>query len=144
MISKNFTLSELIRSEYGIRKNIPNTPTPEVVESLMNLCDSILEPLRTAINKPIHINSGYRNVRINKGIGGKPTSQHCKGEAVDIIVSGLTVEEVFQKIITLNLPFDQLIQEFDAWVHISHKSGKNRGQCLRATKVKGVTTYNKK
>ena len=141
MVSENFTLKELTRSEYGIRKNIPNTPTPEVVENLMNLCDDILELLRSAIKKPIHINSGFRNVRINKGIGGSATSQHCKGEAVDIIVSGLTVEQVFQKIISLNLPFDQLIQEFDAWVHVSHKSGTNRRQILRATKVKGKTIY---
>ena len=78
------------------------------------------------------------------------TSQHCKGEAIDIDMDGnphgLTNADIFNYIKD-NLPFDQVIWEFgDAknpdWVHVSYSStGKQRKQALRAVKQNGKTIY---
>ena len=56
-----------------------------------------------------------------------------------MIVPGMTVEEVFD-IIAKQLPFDQLIQEFGKWVHVSY-AGKLRHEKLLAKSVAGKTKY---
>jgi hypothetical protein len=74
-------------------------------------------------------------------VGGKPTSQHCKGCAADIKVSGMTPDQVVRKIKDSGLPFDQLIREFDAWTHVSISEGtKPRNQVLIIDK-KGTRPY---
>jgi hypothetical protein len=144
-ISQNFTLEELLRSETASRKNVAEqwTPSDAVKDNLKKLCDNVLEPLRSFVGKPLIITSGYRCKRVNKLVGGSPTSQHTEGKAADFHVSGMTVESLFKFIINLDLEFDQIIQEFDAWVHISFNAGKNRNEILRATKKGGKTVYNK-
>lgn len=144
-ISQNFTLEELLRSETASRKNVSEqwTPSDAVKDNLKKLCDNVLEPLRSFVGKPLIITSGYRCKRVNKLVGGSPTSQHTEGKAADFHVSGMTVESLFKFIINLDLEFDQIIQEFDAWVHISFNAGKNRNEILRATKNGGKTVYNK-
>ena len=140
-ITANFTLEELTYSDYATRNNIKNVPTAGIILGLTDTCTYILEPLRKAIKKPIRINSGYRSKSLNKAIGGSSSSQHCLGQAVDIIVPGMTVEELFQKIIDLKLPYDQIIQEFSTWIHVSYRAN-GRGQKLRAIKKGGKTVYN--
>lgn len=144
-ISQNFTLEELLRSETASRKNVSEqwTPSDAVKDNLKKLCDNVLEPLRSFVGKPLIITSGYRCKRVNKLVGGSPTSQHTEGKAADFHVSVMTVESLFKFIINLDLEFDQIIQEFDAWVHISFNAGKNRNEFLRATKKGGKTVYNK-
>lgn len=139
-MTTNFTLEELIFSGYATRNNIKNIPSPEVITALTDVCILILEPLRKAIGKPIRVNSGYRSPVLNKAIGGSKSSQHCLGQAVDIVVPGMLIEDLFQKIIALNLPFDQLIQEFGQWIHISYRANGRR-QKLRALKKNGKTVY---
>ena len=79
---------------------------------------------------------------MNREIGGVSNSQHVEGKAVDFKVHGLSVEETFLRIKNSRIDYDQLIQEFDKWIHISYNSGKNRKQCLRAIKNKsGKTQY---
>ena len=85
---------------------------------------------------------------MNKAIGGSKTSQHCKGEAIDIDMDGtsITNAQIFNYIKD-NLNFDQLIWEFGTasnpdWVHVSYNStGKQRKQILKALKVNGKTSY---
>lgn len=142
-LSKYFTLDEFTHSQTAVRKNIDNTPSVQDIENLKGLCTNLLDPIDLQINHSIIISSGYRSVALNKEIGGAPTSQHTKGEAADIIASGITVEVLYQLIKQSGLKFDQLIQEFDKWVHISFKMhGGERGQCLRAIKNnEGNTIY---
>lgn len=56
-----------------------------------------------------------------------------KGEAADFTVEGVSVQELFDLIRTSTLPYDQLIQEFDSWVHVSF-GPRNRRQALIFTK----------
>jgi hypothetical protein len=65
------------------------------------------------------------------------------GEAADIRVTGMSVEEIYATIIRNNIPFDQVIVEYDMvtgakWVHISCKldATKNRKSKLKAVKSK--------
>jgi len=141
-LSNNFTLEELTISETAARQGIDNTPDADVVSNLTMLCGNILEPLRASLGgKPISITSGYRSPKTNEAIGGVATSQHCFGQAADIHVSGMTTEELFLFITEkTSLPFDQVIQEFNQWVHVSYRANP-RGQKLRATHEDGKTVY---
>lgn len=56
-----------------------------------------LQQLRTTLNRPIIITSGYRSPSHNKAVGGSPTSQHLQGTAADIQVPGspaLTIDQL--------------------------------------------------
>ncbi len=140
-LSKYFTLEEMTVSDYSVRNGIDNTPPDECLENLKDLCVMVLDPLREKLGKPIHVNSGYRNPEVNKAIGGAENSQHKDGQAADIVVDGMTADEVFKVASELML-FDQLIQEFDRWVHISYRPNVRR-QKLWAVKEDGKTVYKK-
>jgi hypothetical protein len=122
----------LTRSEKARREGIPNQPGPAETECLRALCAAVLDPLREAIGRPIRVNSGYRSAALNRRIGGAVNSQHAQGKAADIQAPGMTVLALFQTVIRLGLPFDQLIYEAQnataKWVHVSHNTGADRGE----------------
>lgn len=128
-----FTIKEMTKSSTAIRNKIDNTPSKEEEKNIIDLVENILDPLRKEYGKPIIINSGFRNKQLNKLIGGSKTSQHLTGQAADIQTIVDTKEEnkkLFNLIQKLNLPFDQLIDEYDFnWVHVSY-SPRNRRQIL--------------
>lgn len=133
-ITQNFSLAELTKSSTATRLGIDNTPkNDEIIVNLTNLCCNILQPVRTHFGRVVTINSGYRGPELNKAIGSKSTSQHCKGEAADFEIIGLSNSEL-AKWVYKNLDFDQIILEFhdpsdpnSGWVHCSHKKdGTNR------------------
>jgi hypothetical protein len=141
---KYFTIRELIKSTTAIERHIDNSPSKEVERSLTALVEKILDPLREAYGKPIIVTSGYRCARLNKVVGGAPSSQHVKGEAADIRSVKDSPEEnrkLYDLIVKLKLPFDQLINEhgFD-WVHVSF-GARHRRQQLRAVWKNGKTIY---
>lgn len=147
-ISKHLSLAEVIRSESAKRAGISNMPTPEHIENFKLLAEKIFEPIREHFGVPIRISSGYRSKELNAKIGGSATSQHCKGQAIDIDMeggtNGVTNADVFDYIKD-NLPFDQLIWEFGNdtnpdWVHVSYNV-KQRGEVLKAIKVNNATKY---
>lgn len=141
-LTEHFTLEAMLRSQTATRLGISEQfyPKKPIIDALEALCFFVLEPLRIAIGKPIHINSGYRCARLNRNIGGVSNSQHISGEAVDITVEGMTNVEIISAIKKLELPVDQCIEEFGSWVHVSH-CGKNRNQFLTAHKLDGKTVY---
>lgn len=131
-IGKYFTLDELTVTTTGLN----NIPMQSEKENLVKLVDNILDPLRELYGKPIHINSGYRSPLVNKKIGGAATSQHVRGQAVDI--TGGSKEENLKlfNLIVKNFKFDQIIfEKGDSkgpdWVHVSFSSTKNRGEKLK-------------
>ena len=148
-ISKHLSLSEVFRSETAKRRGISNTPTAEHLENFKLLADNLFEKIRAHFGVPIHISSGYRSKELNDAIGGSKTSQHSKGQAIDIDMdgssSGVTNADVYNYI-EENLDFDQLIWEFGTdnnpdWVHVSYTNGKNRKQKLKAVRTNGKTSY---
>ena len=141
---KYFTIKELTKSATAQRKGIKNDPSIQVCKSLTALIEKVLDPLREAYGKPIIVTSGYRCEKLNKAVGGAASSQHVKGEAADIRSVQDTPEEnkkLFDLIVKLGLPFDQLINEYNYdWVHVSF-GARHRRQKLKAVKKNGRTQY---
>lgn len=141
-LSPHFTLAELTVSQEAARSGLKNAPSDSQVDALRLVCESVLEPLRARVNRPIVVWSGFRSKTINTRIGGSVNSQHCRGEAVDFIIPGMDTADVVDLIRAMRLPFDQVIDEFARWVHVSHsaRSG-NRGEVLMAYRQGGRTVY---
>ena len=132
-LTEHFKLSEFVRSDTADRNHIDNTPTPEVVDNLRALCRNVLEPARVAFVAPIYITSGYRCKELNKAVGGKPTSQHLRGEAADLQVRGVENLRRLYNVIKSRGVFDQLLYESNGstkWIHVSYKSSGNRRQAI--------------
>tara|TARA_R110002167_G_scaffold91297_8_gene245689 strand:- start:1721 stop:2182 length:462 start_codon:yes stop_codon:yes gene_type:complete len=148
-LSNHLTLQEATKSATAIRKGIYNLPVDEHLAALVNTANKIFEPIRNHFNMPIGISSGYRSNALNDAIGGSKTSQHSKGEALDIdadIYGYITNKQIFG-FVKDNLEFDQLIWEFGTdnepnWIHVSIKHyGEQRKQILRASRVRGKVHY---
>lgn len=149
-LTKNLSLQEMLKSRTATRLGLSNSPNEEHVKNMQALAENIFQPLRDYFGVPIHISSGYRSEALNKAIGGSKSSQHCKGEAMDIDRDGYSQPDNAQlfEYIKNNLDFDQMIWEFGTqknpeWVHVSHKrDGKNRAELLVAYKTSyGKTKY---
>jgi len=147
-ISNHITYPEAIHSNTAKRKGIDNTPNEAQVEAMRLLAEKIFEPLREWVGGPIKVNSFFRSEALNEAIGGSVTSQHCKGQAIDIDdVYGRKSNAEMYNWIKDNLDFDQMIWEFGTdmqpnWVHVSYVSeDKNRNKCLKAYKEHGKTKY---
>ena len=141
--TKNFSLHELLLTSHRKFDEEQYNPPADVIENLRALCVNILQPLRDALGSPVNLNSGYRCPSLNRSIGGAKTSQHMTGHAADIIDLNNGNEKLFKKIKELNLPFDQVIDEFGfRWVHVSYDPTRNRRQILQAVKNgRGQTVY---
>lgn len=146
-LSKNFSLQELTKSQQGTRLGLNNTPSDTVINNLQGLVNSILQPLRDMLGKPISISSGYRSFELNTAIGGSRTSEHCFGYAADIEVPGMDNKELFD-LIKKNFKFTQLILEFyqegipdSGWVHVSMNPTNLKNQSLLAVKQNNKTVY---
>jgi len=132
MISKHISVEEATISNTALRLGIDNTPPSDVLEAMKAVSDHCFEPLREWYNKPLKVNSFYRCPALNKAVGGSATSQHVKGEAIDISAGSKEENKKLYEWAKANLIFDQLINEYDfTWVHISFKmKGGNRNQTL--------------
>lgn len=152
-LSEHFMLSEFLASQYAARFGIDMTPPPVVVENLMRLCATVLEPLRATVRARhpravLMITSGYRPPALNLGIGGARNSAHLTGRAADVVVPGVPAEEVFacaRMFVPAGPPhIDKAILEFGRWVHLQVARSPDvppRGQFLVATRVGRRTVY---
>lgn len=142
---KYFTYEEMTDSPTARRLGIDNTPGASQIINLQELVANVLDPLREAWGAPIIVTSGYRSTRLNSYVGGTRMSQHVNGQAADIrTLSDKPADNkrLRDLLIKLNLPFDQLIDEFKCnWLHVSYKSTFNRGQILSSNRVKGIVVY---
>ena len=78
-LSPHFLLRELL----NLKKYPDNIPTMQTVVNLTYGCHLLLEPARQIVG-PIIVTSGFRNVRVNRLVGGVARSQHLVGQAADI------------------------------------------------------------
>lgn len=139
-ISKYLTLAEATRSARATELKIPNNPTPEHIENMKWVASKVFDPCREFVGGALFASSFYRSAELNaKTPGASKTSQHSKGEAIDIDCKKYgngTNADVFYFILN-NLDFDQIIWEYGTdkqpdWVHVSLKRvGKNRKQARR-------------
>lgn len=146
-LSANFTLKELTKSDTATRLGIDNTPDEAVIESLKLLCENVLQPVRDHFGKSVTVNSGYRSPESNAAVDGSKTSDHCKGQAADIEIEGISNPDLAHWIMD-NCDYTQLILEFytqgqpnSGWVHVSYDPSNLKMQELTAVKVAGKTTY---
>ena len=138
-LTEHFTLEELTLSQTALRLGVDNTPTPEIVKALRHTAAG-LERIRAIVGQPLFVTSGYRSPQINALIGGSKNSQHCHGEAADITCPGLgsamdLARLIEEHIIAINP--DQIILEFDRWVHVSFSITPRRAVLTMRSKREG-------
>lgn len=137
-ISEHFTYQELVRSQTAARRGIKNIPNMQQIENARRVAKEI-EKLRSAMGGiPVTPSSWFRCKKLNTAIRGSKYSQHMQGEAMDFTISGVSSTEIVEKIIELDLPYHQVIDEFGSWVHFSVAplDQKPRKQALTAKKIK--------
>lgn len=127
-LSKYFTYNELTFSETAKRLKYTNAPQHKELKSLTNTAQN-LDKVRELLGCPVIINSGYRTLAVNRAIGSSDNSQHVRGEAVDFRTHQYTPRQIVEMIKKSDIPYDQLILEYESWVHISFSS-RNRKQVL--------------
>jgi zinc D-Ala-D-Ala carboxypeptidase len=131
MISKHISLKEATFSATAIRLGIDNTPTAEHLACMKLVAEKCFEPLREWYKKPIKINSFYRGKDLNKAVKGSLSSQHCKGEAIDMDGGSIEENKKLFEWCKSNLEFTQLINEYNySWVHISYNPKNLKKQVL--------------
>ena len=94
ILSKNFTLKELVASQTADRKGINNNPNEDQINSLKALCENILQPVRDHFGKVVSVSSGFRSEELCEAIGSSKTSQHAKGQAADFEIFGVSNQEL--------------------------------------------------
>lgn len=145
-ISKNISYNSALKSDTAIRLGIDNTPSASAVEAMKLLCEKVVDPLYEVFPS-MTFNSFFRSGKLNSAIGGSATSQHTKGEAIDLDSKDNQFNKAIFDYIVKHLDFDQVISEHPnkegvpSWVHVSYKKSGNRKQILKAVKVKGKTQY---
>ena len=121
-LSEYFTLEEMTLSQEAVRRGLKNIPSPK----------------RKGI---VIVSSGYRSKQLNDAIHGAKNSQHCTGQAADFIVQGINIDDLFLCIKKSGILYDQLINEFGQWIHVSYLGETSRNQSLWATRQGGVVNY---
>ena len=119
----NFSISELIYSDYAVAHKINNMPDIRALDNMLVLIVKCLQPLRDKLGKPITITSGYRCQMLNTAVKGAINSGHLRGASADIVVKGMTTKELFNFIAKSGIKFTQLIEEYSngrTWVHIEY------------------------
>lgn len=134
-LTEHFDYEELISSDTAKLGGIYNVPDDKQAACLALLAAEVLEPARQAYGKPIRVTSGYRSERLNKAVGGKPNSQHLRGQAADLVCDDL--ERLYDIIHELGV-YDQLLLESNGksrWIHVSYNPDGNRGVANKNYKV---------
>lgn len=138
-LSEHFTLAEATISQEAMRRGINNTPSPDIVSNMVKAANR-LEQVRSVLNFPIHINSWFRCLDLNRAIGSSDSSSHVQGWAIDFICPNFgTPREVCIAIAKSGLAFDQIIYE-GTWTHISFDP-RMRGNVLTAVFKPGEKTH---
>lgn len=141
MIGRYFDLIDVTRSQTATRLGIDNTPDQSKLMAIAYVMEHVVDKVKDKF-PAVDISSFFRNEELNKAVGGSSTSQHCKGEAVDLDSPGNKDNLAVFNFIKDNMVFDQLLLEFPdangvpSWVHVSivdpavDSNRRNRQQIL--------------
>ena len=113
LLSPHFRLIEFIKAD----KYPDNKPTLQDVVNMAYGCQMLLEPARIEVG-PIIVNSGFRNSRVNRLVGGVDNSQHTRGQAADIRPAD---PRQFQRLVEFlrTSPYTDQLLTGSGWLHIS-------------------------
>lgn len=148
LFPKNIKRWELEASQTAARNGIDNRIPNHLIRNaahlahfLQKLRDKIKE--KTGVERLIIITSGYRSPELNKRVGGSKNSAHMSAMAADIRVPGMSPASLTEFIVKNMRGYDQVINEFDSWVHIAVNPDceENRHMAMRADKVSGKVKY---
>lgn len=126
-LSTHFTLAELTASSKAKSLGLDNTPAPELLPRMIMLAE-MLERIRSTVNVPVIVTSGYRSPAVNRAVGGVTSSDHTQGHAADIVAPGFGTPEQLARLLAplvSTLGIGQLILEGikgKRWVHVSTHS----------------------
>ena len=118
----SFAPNEFFNSQKAQELKIVNYPSKSeelsILTCLMSTAD-MLQEVRDLLNKPIHINSAYRCLEVNRALGSEDSSQHVQGLAADIIAPLFgTPEDIMRFLHSKNFLVDRCFTE-GGWLHIS-------------------------
>ena len=146
-LTKNFTLSEMTKSDTALRLGLENEPDEQQLAALQTLCEKVLQPIRDYFGMGVKVNSALRTLSVNRAVGSSDNSHHVRGMAADIEIPSIPNAELAEWIVE-NLDFTQVILEFytpgipdSGWVHVSYVPEDLRKQVLTAMKENGKTVY---
>lgn len=123
-LTPHFTLAELTASSTAARLGLDNTPDASVKAQLQETAQ-MLERIRTLLDAPITVTSGYRSRAVNAAVGGVTSSDHQQGRAADILCPAYgTPSQIARRLApqVSVLGIGQLILEGvkgKQWVHVS-------------------------
>lgn len=143
-MTPHFSLAELIASETAEKHGIDNTPTPKALANLQRLAEG-LEAVRAKLhNNPMGLSSGYRCLKLNRMVRSRNSSYHRKGLAADFTCPRFgTVPEIMKALADSDIEFDQLILEFNSWIHIGFAmDGRKPRRQKLVIDNSGVKVYN--
>ena len=133
MLTPHFTLEEFIVSQTAARLGLDNTPTDHERNNIQRTAETMEEVRAILGNHPVLISSGYRSPPVNAACGGSSTSAHMSGLAVDFTVPGFGSPLDICRALAphmADLGIDQMIHEFEGWVHLGLSSGPPRQMAL--------------
>lgn len=131
-ISPSYTICDVSSNAVVTKNKIAaqvGLSAADIQDNLANIAQSCLEPIKAKYPDMI-VTSGFRT--------GSGTSQHYKGEAIDMQFPSHKPREYYEMAqwIRDNVPFDQLLLEYKTtgtklpWIHISLKRTTNRSMLM--------------
>ena len=118
-LTPNFSFAELSHSDVALRRGYDNAPNECEAANLKRLAETLLEPARAILGVPMHVNSGFRCPAVNAAVGGAQNSAHMDGRACDFVPVGMDLVAAFTALAHSALPYDQIIIECNAWIHVA-------------------------
>jgi hypothetical protein len=133
-ISPNFTLGQLCpTSKFHAGQNPTGRgmiSSDQLIRNLSTVAVNVLEPILATFGR-VRINSGYRSLAYNNALrarsdGVAQFSDHLKGQAVDIVVPGLTPSQL-SRWVDRNIDHSKL-GTYRSFTHVSYYEGGSRGR----------------
>ena len=130
---KEITIKDLTWSDVAFECGINNQPSYDELCCMHDLIDNVLNPINLRVGE-LKVNSGYRNEKVNRLVGGVRNSQHMKGQAADIRCGSKYKDNIkyldeVENFAREHLNYDQLIR-YDTFIHLSYNASRNRRQYI--------------